>query len=132
MTPAVERLSRGLGWGGVPSYPIGLSVARTTNGLGSGRVTPSTLTWPSAMASSSAAWVFGGGRLISSASSRAVNTGPGRKGRPHPGEGGRQHARGELARGNPQPQHGRERAGQQRLTQPGQVLDQDVTGGQHP
>ena len=30
------------------------------------------------MASSSAAWVFGGVRLISSASSRPVNTGPGR------------------------------------------------------
>ena len=58
---------------------MGLSVASTTNGLGSGRVTPSTLTWPSAMASSSAAWVLGGVRLISSASSRPVNTGPGRK-----------------------------------------------------
>ena len=36
------------------------------------------LTWPSPMASSSAAWVFGGVRLISSASSSWVNTGPGR------------------------------------------------------
>ena len=36
------------------------------------------LTWPSPIASSSAAWVFGGVRLISSASSSWVNTGPGR------------------------------------------------------
>ena len=57
---------------------IGLSVARTMNGSGSLRVCPSTLTWPSPIASSSAAWVFGGVRLISSASSSWVNTGPGR------------------------------------------------------
>ena len=48
------------------------------NGAGSLRVCPSTLTWPSAIASSSAAWVFGGVLLISSASSSWVNTGPGR------------------------------------------------------
>jgi hypothetical protein len=37
---------------------------------------PSTLTWRSSIASSSAACVFGGVRLISSASSRFVKTGP--------------------------------------------------------
>jgi hypothetical protein len=41
-------------------------------------VAPSTVTWRSCIASSSAAWVLGGVRLISSASSRLVNTGPGR------------------------------------------------------
>ena len=46
------------------------------NGAGSLCVTPSMLTWPSAIASSSAAWVLGGVRLISSASSRFVKIGP--------------------------------------------------------
>ncbi len=40
---------------------------------------PSMETWRSSIDSSSAAWVFGGVRLISSASSRLVNTGPSRK-----------------------------------------------------
>ena len=48
------------------------------NGSGSGWAWPSTLTWRSSIASSSAAWVFGGVRLISSANSKLVNTGPGR------------------------------------------------------
>ena len=48
------------------------------NGSGSGRGRPSTLTCRSSIASSSDAWVFGGVRLISSASSRLVNTGPSR------------------------------------------------------
>jgi hypothetical protein len=56
-----------------------LSVASTTKGCGSGRVWPSTLTCPSPIASSNAACVFGGVRLISSASSSWVKTGPGRK-----------------------------------------------------
>jgi hypothetical protein len=42
------------------------------------RGTPSTVTCRSSIASSSAAWVFGGVRLISSASRMLVNTGPGR------------------------------------------------------
>ncbi len=46
------------------------------NGSGNGRGLPSTLTWRSSIASSSAACVLGGVRLISSASSRLVNTGP--------------------------------------------------------
>ncbi len=46
------------------------------NGSGSGRASPSTLTCRSSIASSSAACVLGGVRLISSASSRFVNTGP--------------------------------------------------------
>ena len=42
-------------------------------------MTPSIVTCRSCIASSSAAWVFGGARLISSASRRLVKIGPGRK-----------------------------------------------------
>ncbi|CFS55697.1 Uncharacterised protein [Mycobacterium tuberculosis] len=62
----------------MPSYSIGLSVARTMNGIASLWVWPSMLTWPSAIASNSAACVFGGVRLISSASNRLVKIGPAR------------------------------------------------------
>ena len=63
----------------MPSYSTGFAVASTWNGVGSGKVWPSTVTWCSCIDSSSAAWVFGGVRLISSASSRPVKIGPGRK-----------------------------------------------------
>ena len=62
----------------MPSYSTGFCVAATQNGSGSGRGVPSTETWRSSMASSSAACVFGGVRLISSASSRFVKIGPSR------------------------------------------------------
>ena len=58
---------------------MGFEVASTWNGLGSAKVRPSTVTCRSCMASSSADCVFGGVRLISSASSRPANTGPSRK-----------------------------------------------------
>ncbi len=48
------------------------------NGAGSGRVSPSTVTCRSAIASSSADCVFGIARLISSTSRTFANTGPGR------------------------------------------------------
>ena len=48
------------------------------NGAGTLRVTPSTVTWCSAIASSSADWVFGIARLISSTSRTLAKTGPGR------------------------------------------------------
>src|SRR4051794_8592348 len=48
------------------------------NGRGSGRVSPSTVTWRSAIASRSADCVFGSARLTSSARSTFANTGPGR------------------------------------------------------
>ncbi len=60
----------------MPSYSIGLAVASTWNGSGSGKVSPSTVTCRSCIASSSADWVLGGVRLISSASSSPVNSGP--------------------------------------------------------
>ena len=63
----------------MPSYSTGFCVAKTRNGSGSGCGSPSTVTWPSCIASSSAACVLGGVRLISSARTTPANTGPGRK-----------------------------------------------------
>ena len=60
----------------MPSNSIGFSVAQTMNGRGRGSVSPSIVTCPSSIASSSAAWVLGGVRLISSASTIVANTGP--------------------------------------------------------
>ena len=73
-----NRSSWASGSGYVPSYSIGFCVAATMNGSGSGRGTPSIETCRSSIASSSEACVLGGVRLISSASSRLVKTGPGR------------------------------------------------------
>ena len=91
------------------------------------------------MASSSAAWVFGGVRLISSASSSPVNSGPGRNANSpvplvvdeRPGQVGRQQVRGELGPGELQPERLRERAGREGLAEAGQVLEQDVAAGEH-
>src|ERR1700712_2078180 len=47
------------------------------NGAPTGRVTPSTVTADSSITSSSADWVFGDARLISSASTMEAKTGPG-------------------------------------------------------
>ena len=66
------------GSGNVPSYSSGFSVASTMNGSGRRRVTPSTVTWRSAIASSSADCVFGIARLISSTRTMLAKTGPGR------------------------------------------------------
>ncbi len=57
----------------------GFWVARTKNGSGKARVTPSTVTCRSSMASRSADWARGVARLISSASKIWVKIGPGRK-----------------------------------------------------
>src|SRR5438105_3221057 len=74
----VNRSSCASGSGYVPSYSIGFCVAMTMNGRPSSYETPSIVTCCSCMHSSSAAWVFGEARLISSTSSRFANTGPGR------------------------------------------------------
>src|SRR4051812_24201307 len=74
-----KRSSCASGSANVPSSSIGFWVARTRNGSGSGRVSPSIETWPSSMASSSALCVRGVARLISSTSSTFVKTGPGTK-----------------------------------------------------
>ena len=57
---------------------MGFCVASTRKGSGSGWVTPSTVTWRSSMASSSADCVLGVARLISSASTTLAKIGPGR------------------------------------------------------
>ncbi len=76
LTRMRKRSSCASGSGNVPSYSTGFAVASTWNGASSANVWPSTVIWRSCIASSSAAWVFGGVRLISSASSRPVNSGP--------------------------------------------------------
>ena len=55
---------------------MGFCVASTKNGSGSLCVVPPTVTWRSCMASSRAAWVLGGVRLISSARMTLANSGP--------------------------------------------------------
>ena len=77
-----KRSSCASGSGNVPSYSIGFSVAMRRNGYGSSRVTPSTVTWRSAIASSSADWVFGVARLISSTRTTLAKIGPGLNSKP--------------------------------------------------
>ena len=60
----------------VPIWVEGFCVAMTKKGTGSVCGVPSQVTLPSSMASSSADCVFGVARLISSASSTWVKTGP--------------------------------------------------------
>src|SRR5262245_47017595 len=72
----MKRSSWASGSGYVPSCSIGFCVARTKKSRGRGWLWPSTVTVRSCMASSSAACVLGGVRLISSASSTSVNSGP--------------------------------------------------------
>ena len=60
----------------LPSDIIGFSVASTIKGFGRGRVTPSTVTCNSSIASSRADWVLLEVRLISSASNRLVIMAP--------------------------------------------------------
>ena len=73
----MKRSSWASGSGKVPSYSIGFWVAITMNGRASGWVMPSTVTCTSCMHSSSADWVFGEARLISSTSTMFAKTGPG-------------------------------------------------------
>ncbi len=61
----------------VPACSIGFCVPITMNGAPTGRVTPSTVTADSSITSSSADWVFGDARLISSASTMDAKIGPG-------------------------------------------------------
>src|SRR5579884_563017 len=58
---------------------MGFCVATTKNGRSSGSVRPPTVTLYSCMASSSADWVLGGVRLISSARTTLAKIGPGTK-----------------------------------------------------
>jgi hypothetical protein len=63
----------------VPSCSIGFWVASTKKGSGSSWRLPPAETWRSTIDSSSAAWVLGGVRLISSASTTLAKIGPGAK-----------------------------------------------------
>ena len=72
----MNRSSCASGSGYVPSCSSGFWVASTKNGRSSGYVSPAAVTRCSCMASSRAAWVFGGVRLISSASRMFVKIGP--------------------------------------------------------
>ena len=60
----------------MPACSIGFWVAITMNGRPTGCGVPSTVTRPSSMTSSSADWVFGEARLISSASTIVAKIGP--------------------------------------------------------
>ena len=61
----------------MPSCSIGFCVAITMNGVPSGWVSVSTVTWRSSMHSSRADWVFGEARLISSPSTMFAKIAPG-------------------------------------------------------
>ena len=73
-----NRSSCASGSGYVPSNSTGFWVAITMKPSPSGMRRPSLVTCRSSIASSSAAWVLAGERLISSASSVSVKTGPSR------------------------------------------------------
>ncbi len=72
----MNRSTWASGSGYVPSDSIGFCVAMTRNGTGTRWVCRPMVTCCSCMASSNALCTFAGARLISSASSRLVNTGP--------------------------------------------------------
>src|SRR5437764_1433443 len=74
-----KRSSCDSGSANVPSWSCGFCVAMTKKGEGSARVSPSTVTCRSSIASSSALCVLGLARLISSAKSTCAKTGPGWK-----------------------------------------------------
>ena len=60
----------------MPSDSIGFWVAMTRNGAGTACVSRPIVTWRSCITSSSADWTLAGARLISSARTKFVNTGP--------------------------------------------------------
>src|SRR5262245_9178727 len=72
----MKRSSWASGNGYVPSCSIGFCVAITKNGSGRLYVSCPTVTWRSCIACKRAAWVFGGVRLISSASTIWAKIGP--------------------------------------------------------
>src|SRR5687767_984696 len=74
----MNRSSCASGRANVPSYSIGFCVAMTRNGEGIWYVTPSIVACRSSMHSSSALWVLGVARLISSARTTWAMIGPGR------------------------------------------------------
>ena len=108
------------------------------NGSGSGRVTPSTVTWCSAIASSSADWVFGVARLISSTRTTFAKSGPGwntnarrswsKIESPVASVGCRSGVHW-MRENSMSLDAGRDRPGEDRLRRAGHVLEQDVPAG---
>ena len=123
----------------MPSYSIGFCVARTRNGGSSTCVSPSIETWRSCIASSSAACVFGGARLISSARRMFVKTGPALNSNvasrwfqtdaPVTSDG--QQVGRELDAGEAEPRDRGERPCGERLGETGDVLEEHVAVGEH-
>ena len=72
----MKRSTWASGSGYVPSCSIGFCVASTRNGSGRRYVSSPIVTWRSCIDSRSADCTFAGARLISSASSMFVKTGP--------------------------------------------------------
>ena len=122
----------------VPSVSIGFWVARTRNGSGTLWVSRPIVTWRSCITSSSALWTLAGARLISSASSRFVKTGPERGVElagllvvdPGPDEVGRDEVRRELDALEVAADRLGERLDGHRLGQAGHALDEQVAAGQ--
>ena len=132
-----KRSSWASGSAYVPSCSIGFCVATTRNGRGRRYVVPSTVTWRSCMASSSAACVLAGARFTSSPSTRLPKIGPGRKRNSPlvasktvaPGDVRRQQVGRELDAGEAEVRDLGQRAGGERLGHAGQVVQQHVAVG---
>ena len=117
---------------------IGFCVATTMNGRGIGYTIASLLSVPSSITSSSADWVFGEARLISSPSTMLAKTGPCLNSNSlvalvvdrHAGDVGGQQVGRELDAVPRDRQRGRQRAGQRGLAGAGHVLEQQVALGE--
>ena len=121
----------------MPSNSIGFWVANTVKLSGSACEVPSTVTRRSCIASSSAAWVLAGARLISSPSTRSPKIGPGRKlklpgagQQAHAGDVGRHQVGRELDAAELEPERQAERPHQQRLGGAGHAFEQHVAARQ--
>ena len=129
-----KRSSCDSGSGKVPTWCEGFCVAMTKKGSGSGRVSPSAVTWCSSMASSSAHCVFGVARLTSSARITCAKIGPGwnlklplsRSKMDDADDVGRQQVAGELDALEVQPERARQHVRERGLADAGQILDQQV------
>ncbi len=137
-----NRSSWASGRGYVPSCSIGFWVASTKNGSGRAWRRPPAVTWRSCIASSKAAWVLGGVRLISSARTRLAKIGPCTKRSSraprltvfveHLGAGdvaGHQVGR-ELDASEIERERLRQRMHHQRLRQPGHAFQDAVSAGE--
>ena len=121
----------------MPSNSIGFCVANTVKASGSAWDVPSTVTRRSCIASSSAAWVLAGARLISSPSTRSPKSGPGRKlnvpgvvEQAHAGDVRRHQVGRELDAAELEAERQAEGPDQQRLRGAGHAFEQHVPAGE--